>query len=223
MSCEKIWLLYLILICIDEEEVDNESHSVLEIHHQKNWTILPPNPHSLRQATWWQFYRHWHFCRLHWPCILNSPQSNNEETPRVATPPFHSTSTGSVKAHPVTVSQQQSATSSTHRVAPNTHKTLSHAPSSSASHGNHATQSSSGAQASHLDQPSSQAHGNIRSGNTRNTIPTSKLLWLTMLTILTILPLMMLPLMLIVFKSLVQTGFFLFFDATATATGFLLW
>ena len=71
------------------------------------------------------------------------------------------------------VSQQQSATSSTRRVAPNTHKSLSHAPSGSASHGNCATQSSSGAQASHHDQPSSQAHGNIRSGNTRNTTSTN--------------------------------------------------
>jgi hypothetical protein len=45
---------YLIMIYIDDEEVDNESYSVLEMHHQRNRTIRPPDPQSLsynRQAT----------------------------------------------------------------------------------------------------------------------------------------------------------------------------
>jgi hypothetical protein len=30
-----------------EEEVNEESQSVLEMHHRKNRTIRPPDPHSL--------------------------------------------------------------------------------------------------------------------------------------------------------------------------------
>ena len=80
---------------------------------------------------------------------MNSPQSNNEATPRVAAPPFHSAGNGSARAQ--SVYQQQSATSTARRVISNaTQKSSSHArPSSGAPHGN----------------SGSQAHGNIRSSN----------------------------------------------------------
>jgi hypothetical protein len=42
------------MIYIDDEEVENGSYSVLEMHHQKNRTIRPPDPQFLsrnKQAT----------------------------------------------------------------------------------------------------------------------------------------------------------------------------
>jgi hypothetical protein len=114
--------------------------------------------------------------------ILNSPQSNDKETPRAVASPFHNTGAGSAQAYPVF--KQQSATST--RVAPNAPKffKLSHAqPSGSAPHSNHTTQSSSGSppygaqppRAPHREQPSSQSRhdGNIRSGSTRNITSTN--------------------------------------------------
>ena len=127
--------------------------------------------------------------------MLNSSQSDNGKTSRVAIPAFHSTSaTSSAQAHPVSKQQSHAPvappssgascsnyatqSSATSRACGVTSKSLSHAQATPASigapHGSRA-QSFLGFshvdqpfQAPHHDQPSSQFHGNIRLGNTKN-------------------------------------------------------
>ena len=101
---------YSIMIYIDDEEIYDQSYSVLEIHHQKNRTIRPPDPQSLGY-------------------------------------------------------NRQAVTSTAQKVASNAPKSLTQSSNSS-----HARASGAQLVMAHphreRDQPSSQPHGNIRSGNT---------------------------------------------------------
>lgn len=118
---------------------DDESYLVLEKHHQKNRTVRPPDPRTNGKAA-----------------ALAAPSFHRSSATSSA-PAAHSSGNASRKNHPI----QSSATSSAPRAAP---KPVPHAQASSgASRTIHATQPSSGP-----PQPS-QAHGNNKSGNTRNT------------------------------------------------------
>ena len=100
--------------------------------------------------------------------LFYSPQSDDEETPRVVALPFHSTGASSARAYPVF--KQQSATSGS-RVAPNAPKFLSHAqPSSSAPHSNHATRSSSGS-LPYGAQPPQAPHSNHATQSSSGSLP----------------------------------------------------
>ena len=141
-----------------EDEVDDESYSVLETHHKKNRTIRPPDPHSLG-----------HKKQLE---ATSSAQAHPVSKQQSLTPAAHP-STGSASG-PRRTTQSSASTPSTHGVAP---KFLSRPRAAQALGGaphNHTPQSfsrsSHGAQSPpHRDQPSSQFHGNIRSGSTRDT------------------------------------------------------